>query len=305
MMFLSSNTCSFVLFFAVTTCNALTAAAKEAKLELLEDHHPALRGNSPTTTAATPVEAFANTHSRKLGAYEGLQEDLAVQAGAGLTFTHPHTEIMKGNVCGSSFTGLEGQAHEYVLHEEGTASTGGCDKTLDYLHNLHAAAMAKQAKPMAGEMGGQFITPGTYFAASLTIAEKTNVTLRGNSNDIFLFQSGSVMVTGVNTHFILQDVDGNTEGDVVDSKNILFALTAAATTSSGSFLKGSILAGAAVTLGAQSDVSGYVLAKAAINVGKGCKINTASIEGNDDPDTDDADDVASPIMTLIKKARYL
>jgi hypothetical protein len=302
MMFLSSNsTCSFVLFVAAAW-NAVTVAAKEVNVELPEVHQPALRGNSPTTIAATPVESLAETHSRKLGAYEGKQGDLAVQSGAGLTFTHPSTEIMKGNVCGVSFTGLEGLDHEYVLGEGGIASTGGCDKTENYLHDLHSAAMDKQAKPMkSGEMGGQVITPGTYFAASLTIAANTYVTLRGTSTDIFLFQSGSAMVSGINTRFILQGVNGEAEGDVVDSRNILFALTAAATTSAGSALKGSILAGAAATLGANSSVSGYVLAKAAITVGAGCAINTDSIVANADPD----DDVASPIMNLINKARCL
>jgi hypothetical protein len=51
--------------------------------------------------------------------------------------------------------------------------------------------------------------------------------------------------------------------------NILFVLTAAATTGAGSTLHGSILAGAAVTHSAGSNVSGYVVATA---IGGGCSL---------------------------------
>jgi hypothetical protein len=119
------------------------------------------------------------------------------------------------------------------------------------------------------------------------------------------------MVTGENTRFILQDANGNVadeDGNVTDerggvaqfngvqAKNVLFALTAAATTGAGSSLPGSILAGAAVTLGAGSDVGGYVLATAAMNVGAGCSVNSALIV------PDGASPLISPITTLISLA---
>jgi hypothetical protein len=127
------------------------------------------------------------------------------------------------------------------------------------------------AKPpmLSGAIGGLTFSPGTYSAASITVADITNVILEGGPEDIFLFQSGSYMVTGANTHFILKNADGG-DTNVVQAKNILFALTAAATTGAGTTLHGSILAGAAITLGSMSDVSGYLLATAAITVGADC-----------------------------------
>jgi hypothetical protein len=305
----SSKTCRFILSFAAA-CSAVTAAAKESsKIELPE--YRALRGNSPATNAATPVESLANAHSRMLGLYTGSKANLAVQSGASIIFTrsNPPTKIKTGNVCAdSSFSGIDGL--DYVL-DAGSASTGGCGP--QDLIALLTDAMAKTAKPIAAEMGDLLLpfNEGTYFAASLTIADNTAVTLRGKATDIFLFQSGSYMVTGENTRFILQDEDGNVadeNGNVTDengnvktfdgvqAKNILFALTAAATTGSGSSLPGSILAGAAVTLGAGSDVGGYVLATAAMNVGAGCSVNSALIAPGS------ASPLISPITTLISSA---
>jgi hypothetical protein len=311
MMFFSSNsskTCRFILFFAAAAaaaCNAVTAAAKESKVEFSDTHHRALRGNSPATTAATPIESLAKTHSRMLGVYTGLKADLAVQSGAGISFTHPPTTIKKGNVCAdSSFSGLSG--HDYVL-DNGSASTGGCGPK--YMIDLLTAAMAKLAKPIPGELGVPLpFNGGTYFAPSLTIADNTAVTLKGTADDIFLFLSGSYMTTGLKTKFILQNADGNVadefgniEGTEVpfngpQAKNILFALTDAATTGAESSLPGSILAGAAVTLGAESDVGGYVLATAAMNAGEDCHVNSAEIG------PDSASLSVSPITTLIASA---
>jgi hypothetical protein len=300
----SSKTCRFFLFFAAA-CNAVTAAAKESEVELPEFHHRALRGEkSPTTTVATPV---ADAHSRMLGAYTGPKANLAVQSGAGIVFTHPPTTIWKGNVCAdSSFTGLEGK--DYVLRDEdgdtASASTGGCGP--QYLIDLLTDAMAITAKPIPAEMGGLPLPfkAGTYIGASLTIADNTAVTLKGTADDVFLFQSGSYLVTGENTKFILQDLDGNvadeddsTAFNGVQAKNVLFALTAAATTGAGSSLPGSILAGAAVTLGARSDVGGYVLATAAMSAGAECDVNSAEIV----PDSA-ITPIESPITTLINSA---
>jgi hypothetical protein len=229
-----------------------------------------------------------------LGSYQGDQANLTVQSGAEIDFASPPSTI-KGNVCGdSSFTGLPGA--DYELENTATAYIGGCGPS--DLIDLLTAAMSKIAKPLStSAIGGETFPAGTYSAAALTVADNTNVTLRGGVNDIFLFQSVSYMVTGANTHFILKNATGG-DTDVVQAKNILFALTAAATTGADSTLQGSILAGAAVTLGARSDVSGYVLATAAMSVGQNCNLNSAAIR----PNAISSGVVASPVETLINSA---
>jgi hypothetical protein len=300
MMFFSSTTCRIVLVLAAA-CNAVTSA-KEAKVELSEDHHPVLRGNAAATTAATPVESLDDAHRRMLDVYTGSTANLAVHAGASIMFTHPPTEIKQGNVCAQfAFTG--GPLLDYILTEAGTsASSGGCDSK--YLVDFLTVAMTKKAMLMPDEMGGEVITPGTYFADSINIADNTQVTLEGGSTDIFLFQSGSAMTTGLNTIFILKDDKGNANTkDGPQAKNILFALNAAATTGAGSSLPGSILAGSAVTLGAGSDVSGYVLATSAMTLGEGCSVNSATIGPSVQAVSSSSPSPDSPIKTLIEAAK--
>jgi hypothetical protein len=286
-MFISSKTCRFAIVLAAASCNAATAM---------------LRGNSQTTTAATPVESLADAHSRMLAPLdffygdEAARNNLAVISGASMIFTHPATKIVDGDVCAdSSFTGLPSEGGpdsrdlDYNLIEgneaySGTAYRGGCGPT--YLVDLLTDAMDKSAEPISVEMGGLTFSAGTYFSTALTVADNSVVTLDGTATDFFLFQSGSYLVTGANTKILL------TGG--VEAKNVLFATTGAATTgAAGSTLEGSILAGAAVTLGEGSDVSGYVLATAAMTVGTGCTLNSASLTGTS---------TESPIRNVITEA---
>jgi hypothetical protein len=235
-----------------------------------------------------------------LDPFTGEHADLAVQSGAELVFTSPPATV-KGDVCGDqAFTGdpvirdVDGNVSggDYILEDGKAAYIGGCGSSPEVTDML-ALAMDKTAKPMlSGAIGGKrFDIPGTYSAASLTVADNTNVTLNGGVDDIYLFQSGSYIITGENTHFIL-------EGGV-QAKNIIFALTAAATTGAGSTLHGSILAGAAATFGARSEVSGYVLAKAAVTIGAGCFLNKAGLTAI----TDAFGEVTSPIQTVITGAK--
>jgi hypothetical protein len=284
-MMYSSNASRFALVLAAA-CNAVVTSATM------------LRGNLPITSAVgAPVESLADAaHSRiLLGSYAGQPPgNLAVQsAGAEIAFASPPTTITQGNVCGDSgLTGdpvLDGVGSYDLLN--GTAYIGGCDSSA--LNNLRTDAMAKIAKPMlSGAIGGLTFIPGTYSSAtSFTVADNTNVTLKGGPDDIFLFLSGSYIVTGANTHFILE-ADG--ASGPPQAKNILFVLTAYATTGADSTIEGSILAGAAITHGARSKVSGYVLATAAMTVGQDCILNSDSLTANSVG--------TSPVETLINEA---
>jgi hypothetical protein len=294
-MMFSSNTVRFVLVLAAA-CNAVTVA-KETKVELSK-----LRGSSPTA----PVESLADADSRKLAVVDGHwvidewadtdQAKLAVQAGAGLVFQNPGTEIIAGNVCGyEAITGLDGVDYflgSQVGYDPDTtpagreAFVGGCNPTsavdgsisklLTKAHAIYLSTVFPNAMPLdSGEMGGKTYQPGTYkIGTPLTVAANSVVTLTGNADSKFLFLAGAAMSTGAGTSFVL-------EGGVLP-KNILFYTAAAATTGAGSELEGSILAAAAITLGASTTetsttVTGGIFAGAAISVGEACAINTAEI----------------------------
>jgi hypothetical protein len=278
-MFISSKTCRLALLvLAAASCIAGTAT------ELPEDHHPVLRGNSRRLDALEDA----------LTPFDGDMEDIAVMSGAGMIFTHPATNIKDGDVCGdSSLTGLPSTDTtnlDYKMDTDngGKAYLGGCSPS--YLTPLISDAMAKTAKHIISEMGGKTFIPGTYFSAPLTVAANTVVTLDAEDKEdaVFLFLSGSYMVTGANTQFEL--ING------AKAKNVLFATTGYTTVgAAGSTLGGSILAGAAITLGDGSDVSGYVLATAAMTAGAECTLNSALIG----PETGTG---VSPIVAAIAAA---
>ena len=153
----SFNTCRFVLVLAAV-CNAATVAV--------------LRGNSPTTKAATPVESLdeeAQSRMLLLAEYTGLQANLAVHSGGGIVFTSPPTAILRGDVCADlAFTGRPDQQYTLATDPNGdayTASKGGCSSQ-DHLAGYLTDALSKTAKPVvdAGAMGGKTFTKGTHFA---------------------------------------------------------------------------------------------------------------------------------------------
>jgi hypothetical protein len=179
-----------------------------------------------------------------------------------MTFTAPPTTIDSGNLCGTdALTGVSGT--DYILLN-GVIVTGCDPRSLD---DSLAETMARPATLIAAAMGGVTFTPGTYYSTALSTAASTTVTLDGldQMNPVFLFQSGSTLVTGASTHFIL--ING------ARPENILWAVTAAVTTGASTVLEGSIMAGAAVNLGAGTEVRGCILAIAAVTFGAGCSIN--------------------------------
>jgi hypothetical protein len=279
MMFISSKTCRLALLvLAAASCIAGTAT------ELPEDHHPVLRGNERRLENLPFFEAEENKNK------------IAVMSGAGMIFTHPHTVITDGDVCAdSSFTGLPSTDTtnlDYKL-EDGVAYRGGCGPP--YLTGLIANATAKTAMHINSEMGGKTFTQGTYFSAPLTVADNTDVTLdaEGDPDAVFLFKSGSYMVTGANTNINLINK--------AQAKNVVFATAGYATTGASGSTGGSILAGAAITLGEGCEVKGYVLATAAMTAGAKCSLNSESIGADPaNPLIETAAD--SPIVTAIDAA---
>jgi hypothetical protein len=268
MMFISSKTCRLALLvLAVAACTPGTG--------LPEDHHPVLRGNE-RRLESLPFFMGEN------------KNNIAVMSGAGMVFTHPATEITDGDVCAdSSFTGLPSTNTTNLDYDlkSGVVYRGGCGPT--YLTGLIANATAKAAMHINSEMGGKTFTQGTYFSAPLTVADNTNVTLdgEGDSEAVFLFKSGSYMVTGANTYINLINE--------AQAKNVVFATTGYATTGASGSTGGSILAGAAITLGEGCEVKGYVLATAAMTAGAKCILNSESIG---------ADTADSPIVAAIDAA---
>jgi hypothetical protein len=124
-----------------------------------------------------------------------------------------------------------------------------------------AMATRGDATTIAAEIGGQTFTPGTFYSGTISIAAGANVTLDGQHgiNPVFLFQSGSTMLTHAGSNIIL--ING------AIAENVVWALGTALTTGADNIFKGSILAGSAITFGATNTVHGSVVAITAITFG--------------------------------------
>jgi hypothetical protein len=203
----------------------------------------------------------------------------SVQAGAGIVFTDPPTEIRFGNLCAfGAVTGLEGVQYEFTNDDQELVTSPGCDPMAGTKHSnplslfyllereLFIPLDPEDYITIDAELGGQTFSPGTYYSSSLTLATNTKVTLTGSGD--FRFISGSTMITGANTEVVREN----------GSAQIEWAVTAAATIGASSVVRGSILAGAAITLGEKATVSGSVLALAAITLGAECVINSDLVD---------------------------
>jgi hypothetical protein len=263
-------------------------------------------------------------------------DGFCVQAGAAIVFTSPASTIHRGNVCAFQgviggydteyqFTGSDSALFSSVFCDPtaGTATDLGVDLSLKYTFDAKLLLLGeglqdsvpvpvpaspvlddKKYTVIPSEIGGQTFYPGIYFGASLTIADSTEVYLKGDGK--FTFISGSTLVTGANTKIVLEKYDPTDvtpDGDhatcikkgylaatcstgtfsgltpptpysgIPTSANIEWVATAAATLGASSEVKGTILAGAAATLGADAKVSGCILALAAVNLGANGIIN--------------------------------
>jgi hypothetical protein len=114
------------------------------------------------------------------------------------------------------------------------------------------------------------ITPGVYCFNILTITAGQNITL--NVRGIYIFVSDSYITTGAAANVNL--------GPDVNPEDVLFVSKHATTTGAASIIRGTILAGAAITLGAESEVT-YGLSGAATTLGAGAVLFPAQLNNDD------------------------
>jgi hypothetical protein len=225
-----------------------------------------IRGCSLALAAVTfSGEGVVNLHSQPspVCAAQSLSHtchNFAVHARTAVTFAAGGT-IDGGDVGVCPGTAITGAA-PVKFHNGKATSADSTDFALSVVF-AHAAAIAHRVdstyKGMAIELGGDTFTPGTYRVGSaMNLAASTFVTLDGDGdpNSKFLFQAGTTLITGANTHVKL--ING------AQAKNVVWALGSAATLGANSIVEGSIWAGTSISFGDQSEVHGCALALAAV-----------------------------------------
>lgn len=108
-----------------------------------------------------------------------------------------------------------------------------------------------------GDIGGKTLTPGLYkWTSSVTIP--TNVTISGNSDDIFIFQISGDLTSSAATEVIL-------EGGV-QAKNIFWQVAGNATFGATSHFEGIILSMTSITFQTEASFNGRALAQTAVTL---------------------------------------
>src|SRR6185295_16158328 len=108
---------------------------------------------------------------------------------------------------------------------------------------------------LAGNIGGQTLTPGLYKSTSSLEISSGDLTLdaQGDANAVFIFQMASTLTTTVGRQVIL------TGGARV--ANVFWQVGSSATLGTGSVFKGNILAMASITVTTGAITEGRLLAR--------------------------------------------
>jgi Ice-binding-like/Putative Ig domain len=188
----------------------------------------------------------------------GTAKNFAVLAGTTVTNTGP-TVITTGDVGvspGSAVTGLlASQVVSGTIHSaDAVALQAQNDLTTAY----NAVAGAAGCIDKTGvDLGGQTLTPGVYcFTSSAFLTGTLTLDFQGNPNALFLFKTGSTLITAVNSQVLLIN-----SGGTICPPNVFWQVGSSATLEVGSTFVGNILALTSITIKTGATLTGRALAR--------------------------------------------
>jgi hypothetical protein len=187
---------------------------------------------------------------------------------AGTTVTTIPTTTVNGDLGvspGNMVTGAPIVNGNTYTNTPGLAATAQGDLTTAY---NDAAGRTLGAITVAGNLGGQTLTPGLYKSATSLEISSGDLTLdaQGDANAVFIFQMASTLVTTVGRQVILS---GGAQAG-----NIFWQVGSSATIGGNSTFQGNILAYTSVSMNTGATLQGRVLAR---NGGVSLDANTITV----------------------------
>jgi len=184
----------------------------------------------------------------------GSAAGFAVLSGA--TVTNTGSTTVTGDVGvspGTAVTGFPPGTVVGTIHAADPTAAGGiADLTVAY---NDAAGRTLCPVSVAGNLGGQTLTPGLYKSTSGLEITSGDLTLdaRGNANAIFIFQMASTLTTTEGRQVIL--------AGGAKASNVFWQVGASATVGTNSTFAGTIMADQSVTLITGATLNGRALAR--------------------------------------------
>ncbi len=210
--------------------------------------------NSRSVALAIGFAVLFFAPSRALGQTLGSAQSFAVVGGSAVTAAGTGT-VITGDVGvspGTSITGFPAGATvvaPFATHANDAAAMAAQSAVT----SLYASLVGGASTPLAMELGGTTVTPGTYsFGSTANIAAGMNLTLSGNGT--YIFQVGSAITANVLSNVLL------TNG--ASACHVFWQVTSAATLNGISFA-GNVVAQAGISLGPSAQLTGRALATSA------------------------------------------
>jgi LruC domain-containing protein len=222
-------------------------------LAILHSVYTSLR--LPTAVGFAALLCGASTAWAQSAPSLGNAQSFAVLGGSSVTVAGTGT-VITGNVGvspGTSITGFPAGATTvppYATHANDAAAIDAQSSTTALYTDL---ANTGSATVIAAELGGTTRGPGTYsFSSTANIAAGTTLTLSGAG--VYIFKVGSAITANVLSNVVLQNS--------ATAEQVFWQVTSAATLN-GTTFSGTVVAQAAITLGAGATLNGRALTTAA------------------------------------------
>jgi hypothetical protein len=221
---------------------------------------------APDTRADVVADATTATADTRTDVADGGCTQAPVALGgagafvvlAGTTVTNTGASSLTGDIGVSPGTALTGFGAATIVGAQHAADTTAAQAEAD-LTTAYNDAAGRTLCPIgvAGNLGGQTLTPGLYKSTTSLEISSGDLTLDalGNANAVFIFQMASTLTTSAGRQIILS---GSAR-----AANIFWQVGSSATFGSTSAFQGTVMADQAIALTTGATLTGRALARSA------------------------------------------